>query len=62
MNADDTKKGGSTGRKALPPHLQAQLDALDGNPDTLGVPEAPAANWAEARRFYQVREEPRLSH
>ncbi len=58
MNADNMKKGSSIKRKALPPELQAQLDVLDGNPDTVSVPEAPAANWAEARCFYRVRKEP----
>lgn len=58
MNDDAMKKGGTTEREALPPELQAQLDALDGNPDTVSVPEVPAANWANARRFYRVRKEP----
>ena len=57
MNDDDMKKGGSTEPRALPPELQAQLDALNGTPDTVSVPEAPAANWATARRFYRVRKE-----
>ncbi len=39
-------------------HLQTQLDPLDGTPDTITTPEAPAANWADARRFYRVRKEP----
>ena len=58
MNAGDTKKPGSTERRTLPPHLQAQLDALDGNPDTSGVPEAAVANWSTARRSYRIRKEP----
>ena len=40
------------------PELQSQLDSLDGRPDTDSVPEAPAENWATARRFYRVRKEP----
>lgn len=58
MKDGDTKKGSSAERRALPPHLQAQVEALDGNPDTASVPEAPADNWATARRFYRVRKEP----
>jgi uncharacterized protein (DUF4415 family) len=41
----------------VPPHLQGQLDALDENPDTASAPEAPAANWADARQFYRVHQE-----
>jgi uncharacterized protein (DUF4415 family) len=37
---------------------EAQLGALDGNPDTTDIPEAPAGNWRDARRFYRVRKEP----
>ena len=36
----------------------AQLRALDGRPDTIETPEAPTANWSNARRFYRVRKEP----
>jgi uncharacterized protein (DUF4415 family) len=57
MNDDDIKRWGSTERRPVPAHLQAQLDALDGKPDTNGVPEAPAANWAAVRRFYKPRKE-----
>jgi uncharacterized protein (DUF4415 family) len=36
----------------------AQLKALEDRvPDTRDVPEAPAANWAYARRFYRPRKE-----
>jgi uncharacterized protein (DUF4415 family) len=37
----------------------AQLDALDGEPDTSDIPEAPAENWATAVRgkFYRPRKE-----
>ena len=58
MNGNDTRKGVSIKRRALPFHLQDQLRALDGNPDTDSVPEAPAENWVAARRFYRVRKEP----
>ena len=36
---------------------QAQLRALTGNPDTGDLPEAPAANWKEARRLFRPRKE-----
>ena len=58
MNDDNTKKGSSTKRQVIPPDLQAQLDSLDGKPDTVSVPEAPATSWATARRFPRVRKEP----
>ena len=35
----------------------AQLQALDGHPDTADIPEAPAENWARARRLYRPRKE-----
>ena len=57
MNADDMKEKDLTQYRIIPAHLQVQLDALDGNPDTVGVPEAPTANWADARRFHGVRKE-----
>ncbi len=57
MSDDVTKKRESTKRRALPPLMKAQIDALDGHPDVTDVPEAPAANWAAARRFYRVRKE-----
>ena len=51
-------------RKALstePPELtdaqRAQLQALGGNPDTSDIPEAPAENWATARRLFRPRKE-----
>ena len=38
---------------------RAQLAALDDvTPDTNDIPEAPAANWDYARRFYKPRKEP----
>lgn len=58
MSDDVMKKGNSNEQRPLPPHLQAQLNALDGNPGIVSAPEAPAANWAGARRFYRVRKEP----
>ena len=58
MNDDDMKRTGSTSRRAVPAHLQAQLDALTGAPDTASVPEAPGSNWSGARRLYKVRKEP----
>jgi uncharacterized protein (DUF4415 family) len=54
MSGDDMKKRPSN---EIPFALQAQLDALDGNPNTVDAPEAPAENWAHARRFYRVRKE-----
>lgn len=58
MNGDDTKRVKSVKRKAVPAHLQAQLDALDGNPDTVSIPEAPVENWLNARRLHRIRKEP----
>lgn len=53
------KKEASTSSRALTPELEAQLRALDGHqPDTTDIPEAPAENWRDARRFYRVRKEP----
>ena len=57
MNGGDIKKVGSASRRVLPAELKAELDALDGHPDTESVPEAPAENWATARRFYRARKE-----
>jgi uncharacterized protein (DUF4415 family) len=45
-------------RLALTPEQEAELRALDGVPDTTDIPEAPAGNWRDARRFYKVRKEP----
>jgi uncharacterized protein (DUF4415 family) len=45
-------------RLALTPEQEAELRALDGAPDTTDIPEAPAGNWRDARRFYKVRKEP----
>lgn len=58
MNEDDTKKASPPERRPPPACLQAQLDSLDGNPDTTSIPEAPAANWSTAHRFYKIRKEP----
>ncbi len=51
-------------RKAATPEVPplakaqlAQLQALDGNPDTQNIPEAPPANWQHARRLYRPRKE-----
>ena len=55
MNDDDIKRRDT--RRPVPVHLQAQLDALTGPPDTASVPEAPAGNWAAMRRFYRPRKE-----
>ena len=52
------KKETKTSRTPLPPDLQAQLNALDGCPNTNDIPEASAENWRDARRFYKVRKEP----
>lgn len=53
------KKEGSISGRALTPELEAQLRAIDGHqPDTMDIPEAPAGNWRDARRFYRVRKEP----
>ena len=35
----------------------AELAALDGKPDTADIPEAPAANWRDARRLFRPRKE-----
>ncbi len=45
-------------RLALTPEQEAQLRALDGVPDTVDIPEAPAGNWRDAHRFHKVRKEP----
>ena len=58
MNDDATRKKGSIMRREVRADLQAQLDALTGQPDTASVPEAAASNWSTARRFYKVRKEP----
>lgn len=42
-------------RLALTPEQEAQLRALDGVPDTVDIPEAPAGNWRDAHRFHKVR-------
>ena len=53
------KKEVLTSRRALTPELEAQLRAAEGRePDTSDIPEAPAENWRDARRFYRVRKEP----
>jgi len=41
----------------LSPAQRRQLAALSGTPDTSDIPEAPAANWAEAERgrFFRPR-------
>jgi len=51
------RREASTDRLALTPQQEAQLRALDGTPDTTDIPEAPAQNWDQARRFYKVRKE-----
>lgn len=51
------KKESSTKRTELTEAQLAQLRALDGNPDTSDIPEAPAENWARARRFFRPRKE-----
>lgn len=35
----------------------AQLQALDGKPDTSDIPEAAAENWHNARRLFKPRKE-----
>jgi uncharacterized protein (DUF4415 family) len=52
------RKGVLTKRLALTPEQEGELRALDGVPDTIDIPEAPAENWRDARRFYKVRKEP----
>lgn len=37
---------------------KAMLAALDEQPDLTEFPEAPAANWQSARRYWKVRKEP----
>jgi uncharacterized protein (DUF4415 family) len=59
MKGNDMKKGTSTSTE-LPPVTEAQLAqlrALSGEPDTSDIPEAHAANWAHAQRFYKPRKE-----
>ena len=51
------RKAALTDRPALTEAQRAQLRALDGRPDTADIPEAPAANWKHARRFYRARKE-----
>ena len=58
MNGDATRKKDLPRRRDIPADLQAQLDALPGQPDPASGPEAPASNWSTARRFYKVRKEP----
>jgi uncharacterized protein (DUF4415 family) len=47
----------STERPVLTEEQRAQLQALNGRPDTHDIPEAAAANWRDARRFYKPRKE-----
>ncbi len=59
---NDRKKRASerlppTSRKPLTAEQQAELDALDGNPDTVDIPEVPQENWSNAYHFYKVRKE-----
>jgi uncharacterized protein (DUF4415 family) len=52
------KRGTSTNKRPELTEAQlAQLRTLDGNPDTADIPEAPAGNWAHARRFFKPRKE-----
>lgn len=51
------KKENMTEISGLTETQLAQLRALDGNPDTTDIPEAPAENWQRARRFYKPRKE-----
>lgn len=46
-----------TDRPILTEAQLAQLRALDGLPDTVATPEAPEANWQDARRFHRPRKE-----
>eukprot|EP01037_Dinobryon_pediforme_P014989 gene14989-15127_t len=46
-----------TRRILLTPEQQAELAALNGNPDTTDIPEASDANWKNATHFYKVRKE-----
>lgn len=46
-----------TSRKLLTPEQEAELAALDGNPDTTDIPEASEADWNKATHFYKVRKE-----
>jgi uncharacterized protein (DUF4415 family) len=50
-------KKASSARLELTAGEAAQLDALDGRPDTVDIPPAPAENWASARRFFRPRKE-----
>lgn len=51
------KKETPTERLALTEAQLAQLRTLDGRPDTSDIPEAPAENWRNARRFFKPRKE-----
>ncbi len=51
------RKALSTDSPKLTAPQRAQLKALRGNPDTSDIPEAPAENWAAARRLFKPRKE-----
>jgi uncharacterized protein (DUF4415 family) len=51
------KKATSTERPVLTEAQLTQLQALNGQPDSTDIPEAPAENWRDARRFYKPRKE-----
>ena len=51
------RKESSISPPALTEAQIAQLRALGGHPDTSDIPEAPAGNWRDARRFFKPRKE-----
>ena len=51
------KKASLIESPALTEAQSAQLQALDGHPNTTDIPEAPAENWRDARRFFKPRKE-----
>jgi uncharacterized protein (DUF4415 family) len=45
-------------RAPLTDAQRAQLNALEGrSPNTIDLPEAPAANWRHVRQFYKAKKE-----
>jgi uncharacterized protein (DUF4415 family) len=52
------KKASSIEPPVLTEEQLADLAAVQGvEPDTVDIPEAPAANWAYARKFFKPRKE-----
>ena len=51
------KTANSTKTPTLTEAQKSQLTLLTGQPDTSDIPEAPAANWQQAGRFFRPRKE-----